>query len=145
MTEETTVNRPFSAAAFDQYIAEHKLMAARCTKCGDVYIPPRAICPKCQSEDMEWVETSGKGKLKAFTVISSGPTFMIEQGFDRKNPYISGIVETEEGPRISARITGIDPTQPTEIEIDTVLSVDFVEFGEGEAKKTYLAFRKSAL
>lgn len=141
MSEETTVVRPFSAAAFDQYIAEHKLMAARCTQCGGTYIPPRAICPKCHSEALEWVETSGKGKLAAFTVIWSGPTFMIEQGFDRKNPYISGIVELEESTRISARITGIDPTKPAEIKIGTPLSVDFVEFGEGEAKKTYLAFK----
>lgn len=141
MSEETTVVRPFSAAAFDQYMGEHKLMAARCSKCNGVYVPPRAICPKCQSEELEWVETSGKGKLAAFTVIYSGPTFMLEQGFDRKNPYISGIVELEEGTCISARITGIDPTKPAEIKIDTPLNVDFVEFGEGEAKKTYLAFK----
>jgi uncharacterized OB-fold protein len=141
MSEETTVIRPFSAAAFDQYIAEHKLMASRCTKCGGTYIPPRAICPKCQSEELEWVETSGKGTLAAFTVIMSGPTFMVEQGFDRKNPYISGIVELEEGTRISARITGLDMSKPAEIKIGTPLSVDFVEFGEGEKKKTYLAFK----
>ena len=141
MSEETTVLRPFSAAAFDQYIAEHKLMAARCTKCGGTYVPPRAICPKCQSEELEWVETSGKGKLVAFTVILSGPTFMVEQGFDRKNPYISGIVELEEGTRMSARITGLDVSKPAEIKIGTPLNVDFVEFGEGEVKKTYLAFR----
>lgn len=141
MSEETTTVRPFSATAFDQYLAEHKLMAVRCTKCGDLYVLPRAICPKCHSEELEWVETSGKGKLAAFTVILSGPTFMIEQGFDRKNPYISGIVELDEGARISARITGIDPTKPTEIKIGTSLGVDFVEFGEGETKKTYLAFK----
>ena len=141
MSEETTTVHPFSAAAFDQYIAEHKLMASRCTKCGGMYVPPRAICPKCQSEELEWVETNGKGKLAAFTVIWSGPTFMIEQGFDRKNPYISGIVELEEGARISARITGIDPTKPIEIKIGTPLTIDFVEFGEGEKKKTYLAFK----
>ena len=141
MSEETTVVRPFSAAVFDQYIAEHKLMASRCTKCGGMYVPPRAICPKCQSEELEWVETSGKGKLAAFTVILSGPTFMIEQGFDRKNPYISGIVELEEGIRISARITGLDASKPAEIKIGTPLNVDFVEFGEGEGKKTYLAFK----
>ena len=141
MSEETTLIRPFSAAVFDQYIAEHKLMAARCTKCGGVYVPPRAICPKCQSEELEWVETSGKGKLAAFTVILSGPTFMIEQGFDRKNPYISGIVELEEGTRMSARITGLDVSKPAEIKIGTPLNVDFVEFGEGEGKKTYLAFK----
>lgn len=141
MSEVTTTVRPFSAAGFDQYIAEHKLMATRCVKCGGVYTPPRAICPKCQSDEMEWVELSGKGKLAAFTVIYSGPTFMIEQGFDRKNLYVSGIVELEEGTRISARITGVDPALPTEIKIGTPVSVDFIEFGEGETKITYLAFK----
>ena len=141
MSEETTTVRPFTSAAFDQYIAEHKLMASRCTNCGNRYVPPRAICPKCHSEEMEWVETSGKGKLAAFTVIYSGPTFMVEQGFDRKNPYVSGIVELEEGARMSARIIGVDPTKPNEIKIDSPMNVDFVEFGEGDGKKTYLAFR----
>lgn len=141
MSEETTTVRPFTSAAFDQFIAEHKLMASRCTKCGESYVPPRAICPKCHSEEMEWVETSGKGKLAAFTVIYSGPTFMVEQGFDRKNPYVSGIVELEEGARMSARITGVDPTKPNEIKIDSPMTVDFVGFGDGERKKTYLAFR----
>ena len=141
MSEETTTIRPFTAAAFNQYIAEHKLMAARCKKCGNMYVPPRAICPNCHSEEMEWTEMSGRSKLSAFTVIYSGPTFMVEQGFDRKNPYISGIVELAEGARISARITGVDPMKPTEIQIGTPLNVDFVEFGEGEAKKTYLAFK----
>ncbi len=141
MSEETTVARPFTATAFDQYLSEHKLMAARCNKCGGVYVPPRAICPKCQSEELEWVETKGKGTLAAFTVIYSGPTFMVEQGFDRKNPYISGIVDLEEGTRMSARITGLDMSKPDEIKIGTPLSVDYVEFGEGEKKKTYLAFK----
>jgi hypothetical protein len=33
MTEETTSVRPFSADSFNRYIAEHRLMAARCTQC----------------------------------------------------------------------------------------------------------------
>ncbi len=66
---------------------------------------------------------------------------MAEQGFDRKNPYISGIVELEEGTNISARITGLDAMKPNEIKIGAPLNVDFVEFGEGETKKTYLAFK----
>ena len=140
MSEEVIV-RPLSAASFDQYLAEHKLMAVRCTKCGGTYVPPRAICPACHSEELEWSETSGKARLAAFTVIYNGPTFMMEQGFDRRNPYVSGIVELEEGPRISARITGLDPKKPAEIEIGTPLFVDFVEVGEGESRKVYLAFK----
>ena len=135
------VSRPFTAASFDQYLAEHQLMVTHCAKCGGNYAPPRAICPKCHSDQMDWAAASGKGTLAAFTVIYSGPTFMVEQGFDRKTPYISGIVTLEEGTSISARITGLDPLRPEAIQIGTPLTVDFVEFGEGEAKKTYLAFK----
>ena len=141
MSEESITVRPFSSAAFDAFIAEHRLMAARCTHCASVYVPPRPICPKCRSEALEWTETSGKGTLSAFTVIYSGPTFMLEQGFDRKNPYISGIVELEEGPRISARITGLDSLKTGDIQIGTPMRVDFVEFGSEDNQKTYLAFR----
>lgn len=143
MSEERISARPFSSASFNAYIDEGRLMAARCTHCGSMFIPPRAICLKCHSDAIEWVETSGKGRLAAFTVIYSGPTFMAEQGFDRKNPYISGIVELDEGPSVSARITGFDPRKPAEIQIGTSVQVDFLAFGEGDASKTYLAFKAS--
>ncbi len=139
MTE--TLARPFSAAAFDQFLAEKKLMAARCAACGKLALPPRAICPHCRSDRMEWVETSGKGKLAAFTVIYIAPTFMIEQGYGREKPYVSGIVELEEGPRISAHILGLDPAYPDAIQIGAPLVVDFIEHTAGEKSHTYLAFR----
>jgi len=41
----------------------------------------------------------------------------------------------------AARITGLDPLQPAAIQIGAPLTVDFVEVGEGEARKTYLAFK----
>lgn len=133
--------RPFSVAGFNQYLAEHRLMAVRCADCGALALPPRGICPACRSEGMEWVETTGKGKLAAFTVIYIAPTFMIEQGFGREKPYVSGIVELDEGPRISAHILGLDPSQPEKISIGTPLVVDFVEYKSGEKSQAYLAFR----
>jgi len=91
---------------------------------------------------MEWIELQGGGTLTAYTVIAVGPTFMVEEGYDRKNHYCSGIVQLEEGPKISARITGVDIKKPETIKIGTPLKVDFLEKGEGENKKTFLAFRK---
>jgi len=140
MTDTTTI-RPFTAASFDQYLAEGKLMASRCADCGTLNLPPRAICPKCHSENLEWTETSGKGKLAGFTVVSIAPTFMIEQGYGRDKPYVSGVVELDEGVKISARITGVDATKPEEIKVGTPLTVDFILVGEGDESKTYLAFK----
>lgn len=115
-------------------------MGTRSKATGKVYVPPRPIDPETQSEEMEWVALSGKGKLVAFTAVHIAPTAMIEAGFDRTNPYITGIVQLTEGPLISAQILGLDATQPAGIQIGTPLTVTFVERSTGEATRTFLAF-----
>jgi uncharacterized OB-fold protein len=139
MTEN--ISPPFTATAFNQFLAEKKLMGSFCPHCDATYLPPRAICPQCLGDDLAWIEVSGKGKLAAFTSIYIAPTFMIEQGYDRNNPYLTSIIELDEGPKISARLVGFDPRQPEQVQIGTPLSVIFLENGEGDEKKTALAFQ----
>lgn len=132
--------RPFSDISYGQYLKEERLMGARCRECDAQFVPPRSICVNCYSSDMEWVEMKGKGRLAAFTCITVAPPFMIEQGYTRKNPYISGVVELEEGGRVDARITGLDPNKPEEIIVGMPLKATYVHWGEGDQKETYLAF-----
>ena len=141
MTE--TMSRPFTAAAFNQFVSEHLLMGIRCTTCESVYIPPRAICPHCHSAQLEWVQLSGEGKLSAFTSIYIAPSFMIEQGFGRDKPYLTGVVMLDEGPQISARILGLDATQPHLDWINQSLTVDFITRDDGDETRVDLAFRIS--
>ena len=137
------IARPFTAASFNQYLAEHRLMGTRCPACNATYLPPRAICPQCHGDALAWVELSGQGKLAAFTSIYVGPSAMVAEGYDRNNPYVSGIVETEEGAKISARILGVDARQPDVAWIGTPLVVTFIDRGEGDTKSTVLAFSAS--
>jgi len=134
--------REFTSASFNKFLAEKKLMASRCRECKAMYLPPRPLCTRCYDGEMEWIELKGKGTLAAYTVIAVGPTFMIEEGYDRKNHYCSGIVQLEEGLKISARILEVDVKKPDAIKIGTPLEIDFLERGEGENKKTFLAFRR---
>ncbi|MFQ5925047.1 MAG: Zn-ribbon domain-containing OB-fold protein [Dehalococcoidia bacterium] len=134
------MERDFTSASFNEFLNEKKLMASKCTKCGALYLPPRPLCIKCFGSEMEWAEMKGKGKLAAFTTIAIAPTLMIEEGYGRDNPYCTGVVELEEGPKISARILGVDAKKPEQIQVGTPLAVDFVERGEGEEKRTFLAF-----
>jgi uncharacterized protein len=127
---DSTTILPFTPHSFYQYLGQKKLMASRCTQCGALHLPPRAICPDCQASQMEWVQTSGIGKLAAFTSLTIGPTFMNEQGFGRDNPYLTGIVDLEEGVRISARILGFDAKDPASVQIGAPLQVEFLEVGE---------------
>jgi hypothetical protein len=137
----TTAERPFTSASFGQYLNEKKLMGSHCTTCNKDFLPPRAICPNCHGDQLTWIEFSGKGKLAAFTSIYIAPTAMIEAGYGRDNPYLAGVVELEEGVKISAQILGLDAKKPEDINIGTSLQAEFVERGEGESKKTFLAFR----
>jgi O-antigen/teichoic acid export membrane protein len=78
--------------------------------------------------------------VAAFTAVFIGPNAMIEAGYDRTNPYMSGIVKLAEGPFISAQILGLDAVAPDVDDIGTPLTVQFIERGDGEAKRTFLAF-----
>jgi hypothetical protein len=132
--------RPFSDISYEQYLSEEKLMGSRCKKCKALFVPPRSICVKCYSSEMEWVEMNGTGQLAAFTCITVAPPFMMAQGYDRKHPYCSGVVELEEGARVDARIEGVDATRPEEIKIGMTLRVKFLHQAVGEDRETYLAF-----
>jgi len=131
----------FSDISYEQFLNEEKLMGSRCKQCGAFYVPPRPICIKCYASEMEWVQTKGKGKLAAFTCIAVGPPFMMEEGYDRTRPYVSGVVELDEGARVVARIEGVDSSKPETIKIGTPLRVEFLHRGEGEDSATFLAFR----
>jgi uncharacterized OB-fold protein len=133
--------RPFNDISYERFLSEDKLMGSRCRKCGAVSVPPRSICIKCHGSEMEWVEMKGNGKLAAFTCIAIGPPFMIKEGYDRKHPYVSGVVELEGGARVVARIEGVDGNKPESIEIGTRLKVEFLHRGEAENPMTFLAFR----
>ena len=132
---------PFNDTSYERFLSENKLMGSKCAQCGAVYAPPRPVCIKCHSESMEWLEMSGKGDLAAFTCIAVGPPAMCEEGYDRDNPYCSGVVELDEGPRVVARINGLNTKAPESIRIGIPLEVEFLHRGESDYIETILAFR----
>ncbi|MGD8943503.1 MAG: OB-fold domain-containing protein, partial [Desulfobacterales bacterium] len=72
--------------------------------------------------------------------ITIAPPFMIAQGYNRKNPYISGVVELDEGGRVDARIEGLDPNKPEAIKVGMSLKAKYLHTEVGDKKETYLAF-----
>ncbi|PWH14439.1 MAG: transcriptional regulator [Anaerolineae bacterium] len=122
-------------------LGENKLVGSRCSACGKTFYPARPMCPACYGSALEAVEFSGKGKLAAYSVIYIAPTAMIQAGFDRKNPYCAAVVELEEGPRICAQLVGVDVKQPESIRIGQPVQATFLQRGEGESARTFLAFQ----
>ncbi len=133
-------DRAFTHDSFQHYLAEHQLMGARCQNCAKLHLPPRPLCPNCYNEQLAWEALSGQGVLAAFTAIHIGPRSMISAGYDRKNPYCSGIVRLAEGPSISAQILGLDVVTPEKNKIGSPLRVVYMERDQGEETQTILAF-----
>ena len=131
---------PFSDISYEKFLSEEKLMGSRCKGCSAQYAPPRPICIECYGANMEWIEMEGKGRLAAFTCINIPPPFMIAQGYSRKNPYCTGVVELEQGARVDARIEGVDCSKPEDIKVGMPLKVKYLHNNMGAKKETYLAF-----
>ncbi len=108
---------PFTIEQFYKFVSERKLMAAKCKKCGTMLLPPRPMCTKCFSSDLEWVELKNKGKLLTYTVIHVSP-----KQFESLIPYAVGIVKLEDGPKLPGMIQGVEPEK---ISVGISLEVDF--------------------
>ena len=134
----TTEQREFNAAAFYEFLKEGKLMGVRCNACGKLSVEPRPLCPACHRREVVWHQFSGRGQLSTFTCISIVPVAMAARGYGRNNPYCSGVVTLEEGPRISARILGVDASQPQSIQTGMALELALQELDE---EKPALAFQ----
>ena len=142
--KEETMERPFTAASFQAYMNEGRLMGSRNRETGEVFVPPRPIDPGTHGDMMEWIELSGRGKLAAFTSVYIGTSAMIDAGYDRNKPYVAGIVDLEEGPRISAQLLGVDGKQPDIAWIGRPVQASFIERGEGGKRRAYLTFEFSS-
>jgi len=108
---------PFTIEQFYKFVSERKLMAAKCKKCGTMLLPPRPMCTKCFSSDLEWVELKNKGKLLTYTVIH-----VSSKQFESLIPYAVGIVKLEDGPKLPGMIQDVEPEK---ISVGMSLEVDF--------------------
>jgi uncharacterized OB-fold protein len=102
--------------SFYQSCAREKLVGVRCRSCGEILAPPRSLCPKCHSTDMEWMEFKGTGKLLTYSVIHVAPS-----AFQSLAPYTVGIVQLTEG----ARLPGMVRVEPKDLRIGLELKVAF--------------------
>ena len=67
---------------------------------GEPYFYPRPFSPGSLAPGTEWVEASGRGVLYSYTVDRRGTA----PAFAARAPYVIGIVELEEGPRMTTNI-----------------------------------------
>jgi len=105
-------------------LRRRELRLQRCNDCREAYFYPRALCPGCLSNDVEWFTASGRGRVHTFTIIHAGvpqPPLPI--------PYVVAIVELEEGPRMMSNLVGVEP-DPAKIHCDMAVVVEFVDVSD---------------
>lgn len=55
--------------------SQGRLLLKRCSSCGAYHHYPRALCPVCLSDAVEWVDSSGTGVVYSYSVTrKGGPT-----------------------------------------------------------------------
>ena len=114
---------PVPQGASDYYWEKakaHELWLRQCDDCGNAYFYPRDISPCCFSKNTSWIQASGKATLFTFAIVHRPP----HPGFREIAPYVTAIVELEEGPKFPTNIVIDDPT-PENLQIDMALEVTF--------------------
>ncbi len=102
---------------------EHHLRFQKCEECGLVRWPPSAICPNCYLRDTIWITAAGKGKVYTFAIFHRA----YHPGFEGELPYVTAVVELEEGPHFLTNIVGC---RPDEVKCDMVVEVIWEDITE---------------
>ncbi|MCX5882506.1 MAG: Zn-ribbon domain-containing OB-fold protein [Deltaproteobacteria bacterium] len=83
-----------------------KLLVQHCNDCQINIFFPKKVCPECWSENLSWIESSGKAKVYTFTTMLD----MVEPKFMGDLPYVIAMVDLlEEGIRMTTRIVNCKP------------------------------------
>jgi len=88
---------------------EHRLVVPRCTSCGTYRFPPSAFCYVCRTQEVEYVEQSGRGTLYSYTVA----WHPLLPDVSDSVPYIPAVVELPDtgGVRLIANLVDVRPSE----------------------------------
>ena len=84
------------AAPFWEGTARGELLVQVCASCGARRMPPRPMCPACQSVASRWEPTSGRGAIWSFIV----PHPPLLPAYAELAPYNAVVVALDEDPAV---------------------------------------------
>ena len=129
LPEPNAVTAPFWDGA-----RQHRLMLQRSRRTGRYVFYPRAVSPFGAGDELEWVESSGKGTVYSFTVArrATAPQWAGEA------PYVIAIVQLAEKVRMTTNIVGCPPE-----DVRIGMAVEAV-YDDVTAEVTLVRFRPAA-
>lgn len=110
-------------APFWEGCKKEQLLIQQCRHCGHYQFYPRLMCTNCMNREVDWIEASGKGKVKTYTIIHRA----ISEAYMKEAPYVLAIIELEEGPTMMSNVINCDPEK---VYIGQEVEVTFEKWSE---------------
>ncbi|MEU8802366.1 OB-fold domain-containing protein [Spirillospora sp. NPDC048819] len=113
---------------------EHRLVLQTCARCvrekrPAAQHPPRALCVRCGSDELDWVRSGGAGVVDSFTVVHRAPRP------DLAVPYVIARVRLAEGVVLLTRLQG---REPDGWHIDDKVQVTWIDLDDGRALPVFV-------
>ena len=126
MRDHVAVRVPVAEGVFTWPSAEPRLIASRCTDCGNHMFPVQADCPRCSGASTEPVELGRTGTLWTWTIQSyppKSPPYAGNADPATFEPFGVGYVDIDGKVRVESRLTVADPAE-LEIGMEMALVLD---------------------
>lgn len=107
----SALTRPFWDAC-----REGRLVVQRCRDCGHHVFIPQPCCTACQAQQLEWVASSGRGRVYSYTVVHRPPRPQFEA------PYVVAVIAMEEGWHM---LSNLVDCAPDAVRVDLPVQVVF--------------------
>jgi uncharacterized OB-fold protein len=104
-------------------LKEGKLLFQACTN-GHHWMPARDFCPYCLSDEVSFIQASGRAKLVSWVIYHTA----FHDAFKDRLPYNVSLVQLEEGPRMMTNV--LCDTQALDADMDLTLEIQ----SEGELR-----------
>ncbi len=114
----------------------HALELPFCMACEQAFYPVQVRCPRCLGSGWEWRKVSGRARIYSWIVVHQ----VYDPSFASRVPYITAVVELEEGPRL---VTNIVNCPPGDVRRDMAVQVVYEDLND-EVALVYFAPEGSA-
>ena len=115
---------------FYDNLENKKLIGNKCLKCGDVFVPPRKICGKCNVSiplDQNWVNLPDTGILKNYTIT---PYRVNDRTHRKTKDLLLGMIQIDGSN--TAIVHKLLNLEPNEVKIGMKIKIDWAEKPKGE-------------
>ena len=90
-----------------------KILARKCTKCGELHLATVYFCQKCGNRDFDDAPLEGTGTVATYTIITVPPA-----GFEKYTPYAWVVLQLDNSElRVSGFMAGI--SKPADLPVGT--------------------------